>query len=89
MTHIITVESLDGLPVDIDIDLCRAVASKAMSELLALDIKNYEFSTTIMMLHSACVDVMLEYGWQKEELIHEITRHTDKLDDLSKDRILH
>ena len=60
-----------------------------MSELLALNIKNYEFSTTVMMLNSAAIDVLLEYGFTKEELIHEITRHTDKLDDLSKDRILH
>ena len=86
---IITVNDQDGIPMKVDLELCKQTALKTIRNLSELETDNYDFSTTCAMLQSVCISVLLDCGWNKQELIEEITSHINDLDCLSKKRILH
>jgi hypothetical protein len=85
----IVIDDQDGNPIEIDLELCKLIALKAVRDLSNIETEKYDFSTCIAMLQSVCISILLDAGWEKEELIGEISAHIDQLTKKSKQRVLH
>lgn len=61
----------------IDIDLCNHVADEALTALHELEdnLEHFDFSTAAFGMFVNCVHILLDAGWNMQDLIKEVQDH--------------
>ena len=84
MTNIIT-EICDncGEEYEFDMDLCEVIAASSIDQLASFDgvIPTYHFEAAVFCMFQYAVDILINNGWSKEELIENIQNATNELEE--------
>lgn len=83
MTDRITEILEDGTVYCFDMDKCIQEANSSIEKLyekegVELD---YDFTATVFSLFIQCVYILTDSGWTTEELIDEVVRHSEEIDE--------
>lgn len=73
----------DGTVYCFDMDKCIQEANYSIEKLyekegVELD---YDFTATVFSLFIQCVHILTDSGWTTEELIDEVVRHSEEIDE--------
>lgn len=73
----------DGTVYCFDMDKCIQEANSSIEKLyekegVELD---YDFAATVFSLFIQCVHILTDSGWTTEELIDEVVRHSEEIDE--------
>jgi hypothetical protein len=73
----------DGTVYCFDMDKCIQEANSSIEKLyekegVELD---YDFTATVFSLFIQCVHILTDSGWTTEELIDEVVRHSEEIDE--------
>lgn len=73
----------DGTVCCFDMDKCIQEANSSIEKLyekegVELD---YDFTATVFSLFIQCVHILTDSGWTTEELIDEVVRHSEEIDE--------